>query len=102
MFCVDRANGVVLADRAVVKFKLKLNTMANLLEQEWHSYFEQLNEQERKSVLLMLKTFLLGRHKNEGRISLEQYNVEVDEALAEAVAGNYITQEEMEKRATKW
>ena len=32
--------------------------MANALEKEWYSYFVQLNEAEKKSVLLMLKTFL--------------------------------------------
>ncbi len=76
--------------------------MANVLEQEWHSYFMQLNEVERKSVLLMLKTFLQRRNEDTDRISIEQYNKEIDEALTEAEAGNYITQEEMEKRAAKW
>ncbi|MBK7883879.1 MAG: hypothetical protein IPJ81_08770 [Chitinophagaceae bacterium] len=36
------------------------------------------------------------------RISIKQYNKEIDEALAEAKAGNYITQKEMEKLAAKW
>lgn len=76
--------------------------MANVLEQEWQSYFVQLNDVERKSVLLLLKTFLQRRHEDEGRISIDQYNKEIDEALAEVAAGNYITQEEMEKKAAKW
>jgi predicted transcriptional regulator len=76
--------------------------MANVSEQEWHNYFLQLNEMERKSVVLMLKAFLQQRNQDTGRISLEQYNKEIDEALAEVEAGNYITQEEMEKRAAKW
>ena len=76
--------------------------MANVLEQEWQSYFVQLNDVERKSVLLLLKAFLQRRHEDEGRISIDQYNKEIDEALAEVAAGNYITQEEMEKKAAKW
>jgi hypothetical protein len=76
--------------------------MANVLEKEWHSYFIQLNEVEKKSVLLMLKTFLQRRAENDDRISIDQYNKEIDEALAEVEAGNYITQADMEKRATKW
>jgi len=76
--------------------------MANVLEKEWYSYFVQLNEAEKKSVLLMLKTFLQKRSVDAGRISIEQYNKEIDEALAEVAAGNYITQEEMEKQAAKW
>lgn len=62
----------------------------------------QLNEVEKKSVLLMLKTFLQRRNDDAGRTSMEQYNKEIDEALAEAEAGKYISQDEMEKRAAKW
>lgn len=76
--------------------------MANALEQEWNNYFVQLNELEKKSVLLMLKTFLQRRNEDTDRISMEQYNKEIDEALTEVEAGNYITQDEMEKRAAKW
>ena len=76
--------------------------MANALEQEWNNYFVQLNELERKSVLLMLKAFLQRRNEDTDRISMEQYNKEIDEALTEVEAGNYITQDEMEKRAAKW
>ncbi len=76
--------------------------MANALEQEWNNYFVQLNELERKSVLLMLKTFLQRHNEDTDRISMEQYNKEIDEALTEVEAGNYITQDEMEKRAAKW
>lgn len=41
-----------------------MNNMANVLEQEWHNYFTKLNEMERKSVVLMLKTFLQQRDEN--------------------------------------
>jgi predicted transcriptional regulator len=84
------------------KFVETVIIMANVLEQEWNSYFMQLNEVERRSVLLMLKAFLQGRNKDTEGISIEEYNKDIDEALAEAAAGNYITQDEMEKRAAKW
>lgn len=71
--------------------------MASILDKELSSYLKQLNEAEKKSVLLMLKTFLGGRNDATEWISIEQYNKEIDEALAEVAAGNYITQEEMEK-----
>ncbi len=76
--------------------------MANVLDKELYSYFVQLNDAEKKSVLQMLKTFLKSRKENPVRISIEQYNKEIDEAMAEVAAGNYITQEEMEKQAAKW
>ena len=50
----------------------------------------------------MLKTFLLERQQSFERINLEQYNREIEEAIAAFEAGDYITQEEMEKRAAKW
>lgn len=76
--------------------------MADVLNKELQAYFEQLNEPEKKSVLLLLKTFLGSRKKNLQPFSLEQYNQEIDEALEEEKAGNYLTQEEMEKHAAKW
>jgi hypothetical protein len=76
--------------------------MANILDKELYSYFVQLNDAEKKSVLQLLKTFLHGRTEDTGRISIEQYNKEIDEALAEVAAGNFITLEEMEKQASKW
>ncbi|MEO7119900.1 MAG: hypothetical protein ABIY62_02320 [Ginsengibacter sp.] len=76
--------------------------MANVLEKEWYGYFEMLNEAEKKSVLSMLKTFLTTRNENAVDVSIEQYNKDIDESLAEAATGNYITQDEMEKKAVKW
>lgn len=76
--------------------------MENTMNEELHQYFTQLNKEEKKSVLQLLKTFVQNRNQNPERISLEQYNQEIDEALAEAAAGNYISQEEMEKQAAKW
>ncbi|HZH36944.1 MAG TPA: hypothetical protein VEX65_06705 [Flavisolibacter sp.] len=76
--------------------------MASITDKELNAYITQLSETEKKSVLLMLKTFLSGRKAVDGRIGLDDYNREIDEALAEVEAGNYITQEEMEARATKW
>ena len=76
--------------------------MKNVLEQEWNSYFLRLNEVEKKSILLMLKTLLQHRNTDLDRISIADYNKEIDEALAEANEGDYITQDEMEKRASKW
>ncbi len=76
--------------------------MENVLDQKLYSYFTQLNDAEKKSVLLMLKTFLAGRTDNYGPINIEQYNKEIDEALQEVASANYITQEQMEKKASNW
>lgn len=76
--------------------------MANVLEKEWHSYFLQLNETEKKSVLQMLKTFLKSRKENSERISIGDYNKEIDEAMEEVKRGKVHTHEEVVKMAKSW
>lgn len=76
--------------------------MTNTTDQALYSCFARLNEEEKKSVLQMLETFLKNRSELQERISLEQYNREIDEAMDEAAAGDYISQEEMEREASKW
>ena len=76
--------------------------MAKALEKELLSYILQLDEAEKRSVLQMLKTFLKGREKKASRISIEQYNEEIDEAIARVEAGEYYTQEEVEKISKDW
>lgn len=77
--------------------------MSYTLEKEWYSYFEQLNEAEKKSIISLIKTFLKRQNEKAGSsITIEQYNEDIDESLEQAAAGNYISQEEMEKKASKW
>lgn len=76
--------------------------MASILEKELYGYILQLDEAEKKSVLEMLKTFLKGRKKGVMRVSIDQYNKEIDEAIARVEAGNYYSQEEVEKMSKDW
>ncbi len=70
--------------------------MAKALDQELYQYILQLDEAEKKSVLQMLKTFISGRAKT-SRVSIEQYNREIDEAIARVEAGQFHTHEEVKK-----
>jgi len=76
--------------------------MASTLEKELLQYILQLDEAEKKSVLQMLKTFLKGREKKVTRVSIEQYNKEIDEAIARVEAGEYYTHEEVEQMSKDW
>jgi len=60
-----------------------------------------LTPAQKKSVLTLIKSFVTPQTAS-GRISIEQYNKEIDEAMAEAAAGKYITQEELEKQSASW
>lgn len=76
--------------------------MANALERELLQYILQLDEAEKKSVLQMLKTFIKGREKKVARISIEQYNKEIDEAIARVEAGEYFAHDEVERMSKDW
>jgi len=60
---------------------------------------EQLND---VSLVRVLKSMLHYGLKNNGRISQEQYNLELDEADAEIERGEFLTQEEALKEIRSW
>jgi predicted transcriptional regulator len=72
------------------------------IQQEMMQYFMLLNEAERRSVLLMIKTFLSGKQQPDNRISIEQYNQELDEAEAEFEKGEFVSHEEVVAMSKKW
>ena len=76
--------------------------MAKALEQEFLQYILQLDEAEKKYVLQMLKTFVKGRETKATRISIDQYNQELQEAEAEYERGEYTTHQEFVKQIKKW
>jgi hypothetical protein len=84
------------------KFVKKEKYMEKALDQELFRYILQLDEAEKKSGLQMLKPFLKGREIKSPRISIEQYNKEIDEAIARVEAGEYLTHEEAERMAKEW
>lgn len=68
------------------------------LDVEFSKYWSELTLVQKKSLLSVIKSFV----EKEGRISIEQYNQELQEAEAEFEAGGYITQEEMLKLIRQW
>ena len=73
--------------------------MSKALERELVQYVLQLDETQKKSLLELLKTFVMAPEKKSARISIEQYNKEIDEAIARVEAGEFYTQEEVERMA---
>jgi predicted Zn-dependent protease len=66
--------------------------------QEMLTYFKQLNDTEKQSVLNLLKTFITSRQVHPSPQSLQDYNKELELADAEIEAGDYISHEEVMKR----
>ena len=71
------------------------------IQQEVQDFFSELSEDDQKQALELVKAFF-ANSDDDGSISFEQYNNEIDEALAEVARGNYFTQDEVEKQSAKW
>lgn len=76
--------------------------MGKALEQEMHEYFMRLSDAEKKSVLQMLKTFLKGRKEKTVPQTQEEYNRELDEAMARVREGKFTTLSALEKEMKTW
>ncbi len=74
---------------------MDINTERTLL-------IKELQQVEDISLLKTLKAVLHYGLKNEGRISVEQYNRELEEAEAEIDRGEFITQDELKKQMKAW
>ena len=68
------------------------------ISKEMLENFTQLNEEEKISVLELVKTFLKRRRTDSNRQSLEEYNRELDQADDEIEAGEYVPHEEVMKK----
>jgi hypothetical protein len=76
--------------------------MNNVLEKQMFNYFTQLNEKQKKSVIQMLKVFLKDKGENKSRISIEEYNKELDEAIEQIKNGEVYSHEEVVKLSKSW
>lgn len=94
-------NGVIVL-RKIGTFVSKDKFMENALEQELLQCILQLDDAEKKSVLQMLKTFIKGREAKGIRVSIEEYNQELQETETEYERREYTTHEEFVKQMKKW
>lgn len=74
---------------------MNINTERTLL-------IKELQQVEDISLLKTLKAVLHYGLKNEGRISVEQYNRELEEAEAEIARGDFTTHEDLKKQMKAW
>ena len=74
---------------------MDINTERTLL-------IKELQQVEDISLLKAIKAMLHYGLKSEGRISVEQYNRELEEAEAEIDRGEFTTHDEMKKQMKAW
>ena len=74
---------------------------AKSLDKEIFNYLPLLGNDEKQTILSVIKSFLK-LHKPVSNISIEEYNKEIDDAVARVESGEYYTHEEVEKMAKEW
>ncbi len=75
--------------------------MAQVLDKQIVDYLPFLGNEEKKNILGVIKSFIKLKDASQ-RISIAQYNKEMNEAMARIDAGEYHTQEEVEKESETW
>ncbi len=68
------------------------------LDNEFMQYWLKLSVVQKESLLSVIKSFVLPTDS----ANLEQYNLEIDEAVTRVENGVFFTQEEVEKMSRKW
>lgn len=68
------------------------------LDSEFNRYWSLLTPVQKESLLSVIKSFVMPQE----RTSIEQYNKELDEAVARVEAGEFFTQEELERMSKEW
>ena len=70
--------------------------MAQIIDRQITDYLPLLGKEEKKTILDFIKSYVKIKDKPE-RISIEQYNKELEAAEERIDGGEYYTQEEIEK-----
>ena len=68
------------------------------LDSEFKKYWSLLSLVQKESILSVIKSFVIPHE----RVSVDQYNKEIDEAVARVESGEFYTQEEVKKMSKEW
>jgi hypothetical protein len=72
------------------------------LDTEINKYLPLLGNEEKMTLLSVIKSFLNLKKENEVNINIEQYNKDINEAMARIDNGHFTTQEDVEKETESW
>ena len=72
------------------------------LDFEIQKYLPLLGNEEKQSLLSVIKSFLNLKKDNTEAINIKQYNKDIDEAMARIDKGEFTTHEDLEKEMETW
>lgn len=77
--------------------------MTTALDKELIQYFVRLSEPQKRSLLVMMKSFLTPENTMHAESdTIERYNRELDEAMERINRGEFTTLENLEKEMKAW
>ena len=91
---MKKSNGIFIFGKQILE-AMNINAERSLI-------IKELQQVEDLSLLQAIKAMLHYGLKNEGRISVEQYNRELEEAEAEIDKGEFITHDDFKKQMKAW
>lgn len=74
---------------------------AQTLDNEFKKYYSLLNSSQKEIIINLLKAFVHPKEFDEP-VNIEQYNIEIDEAMEEIKRGESYSHEEVVKISKKW
>lgn len=75
---------------------------ARSIDSQILKFLPLLEQDEKKSILTVIKSFLKHKDAETRRPTTEEYNQDIDDALKRVNDGEFYTQEEVEKMSKNW
>ena len=72
------------------------------IDKELINYFALLDQKQKETLLAMIKSYLMPGNSTTERISIEQYNKELDEGNEQIENGEFVTMEELLNEIKTW
>ena len=72
------------------------------LDTQLQQYWPLLEKEEKQSILTFIKSFIKHKEVLPQRITIDEYNISIDQAVNRVQAGNYDTQEQVEEMSKQW
>jgi len=76
--------------------------MAKSLDIEIQEYLPFLGNEEKKSILGVMKSFVLLKREGAKSSFVRSYNEDIEQSLSDVAAGRFISQVDLEKEIHKW
>ena len=76
--------------------------MENVLDKELYKYFLRLNDNQKNSLLNMIKSFMQSNVKETAITTIAEYNDDLDKSMSRINKGDFTTLDNLEVEMHQW